>query len=93
MHALTLRLLETSGRVIRRALFCAALALPLVFHGAYASALARGERLGDRLRLASAAAALKAMRSGGQAGIPDLTAVSAFLRDRIAHPASQLGLP
>ncbi len=32
MHALTPRLLETSGRVIRRALFCTALALPLVCH-------------------------------------------------------------
>ena len=42
-----------------------------VFHGAYASALARGESFGDRLRIASAAAALKA----AGAGIPDLAAV------------------
>lgn len=50
-----------------------------VFHGAYASALARGEDLPYRLVFASAAAALKATRPGGQAGIPDRTAVLAFL--------------
>jgi sugar/nucleoside kinase (ribokinase family) len=50
-----------------------------VFHGAYASALARGDRLDDRLRLASASAALKATRPGGQAGIPDRAAVLDFL--------------
>jgi len=50
-----------------------------VFHGAYASALARGADLDDRLTFASAAAALKAMRPGGQAGIPNLATVSTFL--------------
>lgn len=50
-----------------------------VFHGAYASALARGLELADCIRLAAATAALKATRRGGQAGIPDLAAVEAFL--------------
>jgi len=50
-----------------------------VFHGAYAAALARGLGLRERVRFASAASALKAMRSGGQAGIPDLSVVEAFL--------------
>ncbi len=54
-----------------------------VFHGAYAAALARGDRLDDRLRVASAAAALKALHVGGQAGIPDAATVRAFLE---RHP-------
>ena len=41
-----------------------------VFHGAYAAALARGVGADQRIRFASAAAALKATRGGGQAGIP-----------------------
>jgi sugar/nucleoside kinase (ribokinase family) len=53
-----------------------------VFHGAYASALARGLAITDRLRFASAAAALKATRRGGQAGIPTRTAVEAFLKEQ-----------
>jgi sugar/nucleoside kinase (ribokinase family) len=52
-----------------------------VFHGAYAEALARGDDLGRRIRFASAAAALKATRPGGQAGIPTRAAVEAFLSD------------
>jgi len=51
-----------------------------VFHGAYAAALARGLGLVERLQLASAAAALKATSRGGQAGIPTLAQVKAFLR-------------
>lgn len=51
-----------------------------VFHGAYAFALARGLPLGDRIRLASAAAAIKATRRGGQAGIPRLPELKRFLR-------------
>jgi len=50
-----------------------------VFHGAYAFALAQGVPLEERIRLAAAAAALKATRLGGQAGIPSLTAVRRFL--------------
>jgi sulfofructose kinase len=51
-----------------------------VFHGAYAALLARGTPLEERIRVASASAALKATRSGGQAGIPSLDAVEAFLQ-------------
>ncbi|MBI2941570.1 MAG: permease [Chloroflexi bacterium] len=50
-----------------------------VFHGAYAFALARGLGIAERVRLAAAAAALKATRRGGQAGIPTLAAVDEFL--------------
>ncbi len=53
-----------------------------VFHGAYASALARGLELAERVRFASAAAALKATGPGGQTGIPTRTVVEAFLQER-----------
>ena len=53
-----------------------------VFHGAYASALARGVPLAGRIRFASAAAALKATRRGGQAGIPTRGAVETFLQEQ-----------
>ena len=53
-----------------------------VFHGAYAAGLAEGLGLAERLALASAAAALKATRRGGQAGIPRREAVDAFLAAR-----------
>jgi sulfofructose kinase len=52
-----------------------------VFHGAYASALARGLNLPERIRFATAAAALKATRAGGQAGIPKRDAVEGFLAE------------
>lgn len=51
-----------------------------VFHGAYAGALAQGMGLADRIRVASAAAALKATRPGGQSGIPTRAAVDRFLK-------------
>jgi sugar/nucleoside kinase (ribokinase family) len=51
-----------------------------VFHGAYAWALARGLPLAERVRYASGAAALKATRAGGRAGIPTLPQLEAFLR-------------
>lgn len=51
-----------------------------VFHGAYASALARGENLPQRVVFASAAAALKATRRGGQTGCPPLRTVKKFLK-------------
>jgi sugar/nucleoside kinase (ribokinase family) len=57
-----------------------------VFHGAYASALARGLGLDERVRLACAAAALKATRPGGQAGIPTRAAVEAFLQGQGPGP-------
>lgn len=50
-----------------------------VFHGAYAAALARGLPLNERVRIASAAAALKATRPGGQAGIPHRKELERFL--------------
>jgi sulfofructose kinase len=52
-----------------------------VFHGAYAFALVRGLPLAERIRFAAAAAALKAARPGGQAGIPSLRAVRNFLKN------------
>ncbi len=51
-----------------------------VFHGAYAAALAHGADLAERVRFASAAAALKAMHPGAQRGIPRRDDVEAFLR-------------
>ena len=51
-----------------------------VFHGAYAAALARGMPVEERVRVASAAAAIKATRPGGQAGIPTWSVVESFLR-------------
>ena len=56
-----------------------------VFHGAYAWALAREADLSERVRYASAAAALKAMHAGGQAGIPDRVTVEAFLLGQADH--------
>lgn len=50
-----------------------------VFHGAYASALARGLDLEPRIRFAAAAAALKATQPGGQSGIPTRAEVERFL--------------
>jgi sugar/nucleoside kinase (ribokinase family) len=55
-----------------------------VFHGAYATALADGMALPERVRFAGAAAALKAMSRGGQTGIPTRSRVDAFLQ---AHPS------
>jgi sugar/nucleoside kinase (ribokinase family) len=53
-----------------------------VFHGAYAASLAAGEDLPRRIAIASAAAALKATRRGGQAGIPARDAVERFLSEQ-----------
>ncbi len=50
-----------------------------VFHGAYAAGLALGLPVQECLRLASATAALKATRPGGQAGIPYWQTVRRFL--------------
>ena len=59
-----------------------------VFHGAYAFALARNLSLEERLRLAAAAAALKASRGGGLAGIPYLRSVQRFLKHELNSPKS-----
>jgi sulfofructose kinase len=56
-----------------------------VFHGAYTAALVRGLPAEERLRYAAAAAALKATRPGGQAGIPTRADVEAFLRVQEEH--------
>jgi sugar/nucleoside kinase (ribokinase family) len=50
-----------------------------VFHGAYCAALAKGSPPAERIRFASAAAALKATQRGGQTGAPTLTQVVKFL--------------
>ena len=52
-----------------------------VFHGAYAVTLVRGFSVGERIRFASAAAAIKATQPGGQAGIPTWDAVQRFLSE------------
>ena len=54
-----------------------------VFHGAYAGALAQNLDLENRIRVASAAAALKAMQPGGQKGIPTREELENFLKDQI----------
>jgi sugar/nucleoside kinase (ribokinase family) len=55
-----------------------------VFHGAYAAALARELPFPERIRFAAAAAALKATRRGGQAGIPTRSAVESLLKEHRA---------
>lgn len=56
-----------------------------VFHGAYATALVAGLSSMERVRFAAGAAALKATRLGGQAGIPTRGELERFLR-RKARP-------
>ncbi len=58
-----------------------------VFHGAYASALADGLALPERVLRASAAAALSAATPGGQEEIPDAETVTQFLQEHDAGPA------
>ncbi len=50
-----------------------------VVHGAYAACLAQGQNIPAAIRLASAAAALKATQPGGRSGIPTRAAVERFL--------------
>ncbi len=52
-----------------------------VFHGAYAAEIARGASVPAAIRVAAAAAAIKATVPGGRAGIPDRDAVGRFLRE------------
>jgi sugar/nucleoside kinase (ribokinase family) len=52
----------------------------VVFHGAFALALAEGQALVPALRLAAAAAALKCTRFGGAFGAPSRHEVEAFLQ-------------
>ncbi len=58
-----------------------------VFHGAYAAALAGGFAAGDRVRLASAAAALKATRRGTE-GSPVRAEVDALLARHSPGPSA-----
>ncbi len=51
-----------------------------VFHGAYAFALARGDRVLDAARFASAAAALKCANGSGWGAVPTLDDVHAILK-------------
>jgi sugar/nucleoside kinase (ribokinase family) len=55
-----------------------------VFHGAYAFRLACGDSLEDRIRFASAAAAVKAKQSE----IPSLQAVQSLLRKNVRKPGA-----
>ncbi len=50
-----------------------------VFHGVYAACVARGEPIDAAVRMASAAAAIKATQQGGRAGIPTRAAVDNLL--------------
>jgi sulfofructose kinase len=50
-----------------------------VFHGAYAAGLVQGASLNQCVRLATAAAALKATHPGGQRGIPTRAQIEDFL--------------
>ena len=59
-----------------------------VFHGAYAAGIAWGWRVPRCIRFASAAAAIKATKAGGRAGIPDRATVFQFLKwDRRLEPS------
>lgn len=53
-----------------------------VFHGGYVAALAEGMPREERIRFATAASALKAMKMGAQAGIPHRAEVERFLKTR-----------
>jgi len=53
-----------------------------VFHGAYALALAQGLCIGDAMRFAAAAAAIKCSRQGGRRGAPSCQEVEALLANR-----------
>ena len=50
-----------------------------VFHGAYAAAILRACNIPNAVKQASAAAAIKATRAGGRAGIPNLEQLEQFI--------------
>ena len=52
-----------------------------VFHGGYLYGVLQKWPLSDTIRFASACAAIKCMKSGGRAGIPNLQEVMAFLQN------------
>ena len=53
-----------------------------VFHGAYAAGIAWGWDVPRCIRFAAAAAAIKATKPGGRAGIPDRSTVCQFLKNQ-----------
>ena len=53
-----------------------------VFHGVYAATLAEGLPVDERVRMASAAAALQATQLGAQKGIPTRRQLLTFLRNQ-----------
>ncbi len=53
-----------------------------IWHGAFALRLGLGDSEEAAIRFASAAAALKCTRFGGRAGVPRLSEVNTFLKDR-----------
>ncbi len=59
-----------------------------VFHGAYAAGIACGWDVSSCIRFASAAAAIKATKAGGRAGIPDRSTVCQFVT--FSPPESQI---
>ena len=54
-----------------------------VFHGAYAACIASARSVPQAIRIATAAAALKATRPGGRSGIPTLEEVHHFISSRV----------
>ena len=50
-----------------------------VFHGAYTLAVAEGRFIGDAIRFAAAAAAVKCSRPGGRSGAPNRAEVESLL--------------
>lgn len=52
-----------------------------VFHGAYAAVVSFGESVDRAIEIATAAAALKATKPGGRAGIPDRDTVERFVQE------------
>jgi sulfofructose kinase len=58
-----------------------------VFHGVYAAGLSEGMGVADRIRFASAVAAVKATHPGGQKGIPSRGEAEEFLRSRVGEAA------
>jgi sugar/nucleoside kinase (ribokinase family) len=50
-----------------------------VFHGAYAACIAQGESIHTAIRVATAAAGIKATQPGGRAGIPDRAAINRLI--------------
>jgi len=59
-----------------------------VFHGAYTLALAEGRLIGEAIRFAAAAAAIKCSRPGGRSGAPNRQEVETLLESAGLKPRS-----